>query len=323
MKTLFLLLLSLSILYAAPRTQAHMGTLISIDVADQNLSDAIFDLFGELDNRLSTYKNDSEISRLNREYELNASMITRTILERSLEMNHISDGAFDITVGSLTHGAYRFGYDDEHLPSKESLQKSEKFVGSYRITLEGNDVKILPGTIIDLGGIGKGYAVDLAMDELQRNGVSKAIVAASGDIGCLGECKVEIQDPFHPSAHIATIKSTLPRFAVSTSGNYERYIKNKSNNHLLDPKTGQPEQKYASVTLIDKGDNTRIDALATAVSVMKENKAITMLKKLNISYVLVQNNGTIIKSDMPNGVSITFINDISAPDTVKINKSVL
>jgi thiamine biosynthesis lipoprotein len=316
MKTLFVLLLSLSILYAAPRTQVHMGTLISIDVDDQNLSDTVFNLFTELDNRLSTYKNDSEISRLNREYALNASNITRKILERSLEMNHISDGAFDVTIGSLTHGAYRFGYDDAFLPSKELLQKSEKLVGSYRIRIAGNDVKILPGTIIDLGGIGKGYAVDLAIDELQKNGVSKAIVAASGDIGCLGECKVEIQDPFHPNTYIATIKSTLPRFAVSTSGNYERYIKNKSNNHLLDPKTGQPEQKYASVTLIDKGDNTRIDALATAVSVMKENKAIAMLKKLNIGYVLIQNNGTIIKSDMPNGVSITFINDISAPDTV-------
>ncbi|MDD2265430.1 FAD:protein FMN transferase [Sulfuricurvum sp.] len=323
MKTLFVLLLSLSILYAAPRTQVHMGTLISIDVDDQNLSDTVFDLFTELDNRLSTYKNDSEISRLNREYKLNASNITRKILERSLEMNHISDGAFDITVGSLTHGAYRFGYDDEHLPSKELLQKSEKLVGSYRLRIEENDVKTLPGTIIDLGGIGKGYAVDLAIDELQKNDVSKAIVAASGDIGCLGDCKIEIQDPFHPNAHIATIRSTLPRFAVSTSGNYERYIKNKSNNHLLDPKTGQSEHSYASVTLIDSGDNTRIDALATAVSIMKEKKAIAMLQKLNIGYVLIHNNGTILKSAMPQGVSITFVTVTSTPDTAEINKNVL
>lgn len=309
MKTLFLLLLTLSSLYAVPRTQVHMGTLISVEVNEENLSDNVFDLFRELDNRLSTYKNDSEISRLNRDYELNTSEITRKILVRSLEITHISDGAFDVTIGSLTHGAYRFGYDNERIPSKEVLLKSEKFVGSYRMKIEGNQVKILPGTIIDLGGIGKGYAVDLAMGKLQSNGVTKAVVAASGDIGCLSECRVEIQDPFHPNAHIATIQSTLPRFAVSTSGNYERYIKNKTYNHLIDPKTGQPEQYYASVTLIDMGDNTRLDALATAVSVIKEKKAIVMLEKLKIAYVLIRNNGTIIKSTMPSGISVTFITD--------------
>jgi thiamine biosynthesis lipoprotein len=290
-----------------------MGTLISIEVNDQNLSDNVFDLFRELDHRLSTYKSDSEISRLNREYELNTSEITSKILARSLEMTHISAGAFDVTIGSLTHGAYRFGYDNERIPSKEVIQKSEKLVGSYRMKIEGNQVKILPGTIIDLGGIGKGYAVDLAIEKLQNNGVSKAVVAASGDIGCLGECRVEIQDPFHPNAYIATIQSTLPRFAVSTSGNYERYIKNKTYNHLIDPKTGQPEQNYASVTLLDIGDNTRIDALATAVSVMKEEKAIAMLEKLKIAYVLIRNNGTIIKSAIPNGISVTFVTDLPTP----------
>jgi thiamine biosynthesis lipoprotein len=134
--------------------------------------------------------------------------------------------------------------------------------------LEENKVKILPETMIDLGGIAKGYAVDLSLELLERHRVKKAVVAASGDIGCLRACEVVIQDPFHSDGSITLIRSSLPRTAISTSGNYERYIKNKTHNHLIDPKTGRSEQRYASITLIDTGDNTRIDALATAVSVM-------------------------------------------------------
>ena len=296
----------MSLLWGSQRTQVHMGTLISVTVDDQNLSDEVFSLFGDLDQKLSTYKKDSEISRLNRELEFNVSEVTRVILERSLDMNRLSDGAFDVTIGAVTHHAYRFGYDNEHLPSVSALKKAEKSVGSYRMTMEGNRAKVLEETVIDLGGIGKGYAVDLAIDKLQHHGVTKAVVAASGDIGCLGECVVAIQDPFHPSGHIATVVSKFPRFAISTSGNYERYIKNKRHNHLIDPKTGQSQQRYASITLIDTEDNTRIDALATAVAVMEEKKAIAMLRKLNIAYILIRTDGTMIKSTMPEGILIKY-----------------
>lgn len=286
-----------------------MGTLISVTVADENSSDEVFELFTDLDNKLSTYKSDSEISRLNRHFELNVSEVTRKILERSVEMYHISDGAFDVTVGSFTHQVYRFGYESEHIPSKGELHKAEHFVGSDRIDIEDDFVKIMPGTVIDLGGIGKGYAVDLAIDLLKKKGVTNAVVAASGDIGCLGQCTIEIQDPFHPNAHVATLVSTLNRFAVSTSGNYERYIKNKTHNHLINPKTGQSQQRYASITLIDIGDNTRIDALATAVSVMDEKRAVKMLHKLKIGYVLIRNDGSMVKSSITHGILIQYRQD--------------
>lgn len=304
--------MTLCALWGSKRTQAHMGTLISVNVADENISDELFTLFADLDNRLSTYKGDSEISRLNRRLELNVSEMTRVVLERSMEMYRISDGAFDITIGSFTHDVYRFGYENEHLPSQRELQRAEHYVGSKRIKIDKNSVKILPRTVIDLGGIGKGYAVDLAINILNSKGIKNAIVAASGDIGCLGSCEVQIQDPFHPDAYVGTIVSTLPRIAVSTSGNYERYIKNKSHNHLIDPKTGKSQQRYASITLIDKGDNTRIDALATAVSVMEEEKAIALLQSLNLSYLLIRNDGTVRKNIILKGIEITYTADISS-----------
>ncbi len=307
MKILLILFFLLSSLDASSRTQAHMGTLISVNIDDDNLSDVVFMLFKDLDERLSTYKSDSEISQLNQKLEGFLTPVTQRVLERSLEMYHLSDGAFDITIGSLTHSAYHFGYENEHVPSHAELQRLKKFVGSKRIILEGNHVKILPGTIIDLGGIGKGYAVDLAIDILQTKKITNAIVAASGDIGCLGSCDVQIQDPFHVDSMIATIHSSLPRVAISTSGNYERYIKSKKYNHLINPKSGLSEQRYASITLIDKHDNTRIDALATAISIMEEKKAIHLLNALGIGYVLIFNDGRILHSDMPRGIHLVFL----------------
>jgi thiamine biosynthesis lipoprotein len=146
--------------------------------------------------------------------------------------------------------------------------------------------------------------VDLALELLTQHQQTQAIVAASGDIGCLGACTIAIQDPFTPQGEIATMASTLPRLAVSTSGNYERYIKTKAHNHLIDPKTLKPQQWFASVTLIDTDDNTRLDALATAVSVMEESKAVSLLHSLSIAYVLIRNDGTLIMSPMPTGITL-------------------
>jgi len=306
MKWFISLCLISTLLLSSQRTQMHMGTLISVTCEEENGIDAVFDAFAKLDNLLSTYKQTSEISALNRNNILIPTLQTREILQRSLEMNTLTSGAFDITIGSLTHNAYRFGYDNEHIPTSNELTKNARFVGTKDITFHDTTVETTKGTIIDLGGIGKRYAVDKSIELLEKQGVKKAIIAASGDIGCLGACEISIQDPLKPDGAIATIKSNLPRFAISTSGNYERYIKTKANNHLINPKTHKPQQRFASVTLIDSSDNTRLDALATAVSVMKEKEAIKLVEDLKIGYILIRNDGKLITSKMPENTSIIF-----------------
>lgn len=300
-KLLLCLSLFISVLDAASRTQVHMGTLITIEAEDHDLSDQVFALFQELDNRLSTYKSDSEISRLGREGDLIVTPMTAEVLNRSLELSALSNGAFDVTIGTLTHDVYGFGHT-EHIPTAQAIKKALPKVNYKRLHLEKNHAYIDANTTIDLGGIAKGYAVDLSFKILEDHNVTHAIVSASGDIGCLGECVVNVQDPFHPKGSIATITSKTKRFAVSTSGNYERYIKNKKYNHLIDPVTGKSAQQYASITLIDTKDNTRIDALATAVSVMEKNTGRRLLDSLGIAYLLIYTDRTIIKSKMPDGV---------------------
>lgn len=306
MKTIVIFLVLGILVSANERTQVHMGTMISVRVDDENLSDTVFSLFKELDEKLSTYKSDSEISQLNRNGDVNVSAVTREVLERSVEMNRLTHGAFDVTIGSLSHGVYHFGAK-ERLPTSAEIHHALTFVGGDHLKIDHDHVHVTSGTIIDLGGIGKGFAVDKSIELLLQHGVTKAVISASGDIGCLGECEVKITDPFHPNAFVATVISFLSRFAISTSGNYERYIRNKEHNHLLDPKTGKSEQRFASVTLVGNGDNTTLDALATAVSVMQTDDAIALLNDQKMAYLLIQNNGKVVQSKMPEGIVLNRV----------------
>lgn len=288
----------------------HMGTLIKVQTPNVEDSDAVFTIFSDLDQKLSTYKPDSEISRLNRGEQFDVSPQTLEVLERSLQMEHLTGGAFDITVGAWSHRGYRFGYEDEKLMNDQQRDALRLFVGGKRIHIT-HDKKVLlePETVLDLGGIAKGYAVDLAVEALKKIGANHSVVSASGDIGCMDQCTVMIQSPFVSDGYIGRIDSSLPRLAVSTSGNYERYIKSKANNHLLDPKTGRPQQKYASVTLISDKDNTKLDALATAVTVMEEEQSLRLLKKEKIDYILIHNDRTCIQSHTIKGIRV-MLDDI-------------
>lgn len=303
MKSLLLFLLTLTYLWAEQRIQVHMGTFISVKTQKLEDSDAVFELFKKLDNTLSSYKENSEISLLNTKGSLKVSPLTATLLQRSLELSKLSGGAFDVTIGALSHGVYGFG-SDAHLATQKEIAQGLKHIGKNKLFLKKEIAYLKQGTLLDLGGIAKGYGVDLAIKILQNKGVKKAVVAASGDIGCIAECKVAIQDPFHSQKTLFTLHSSWLRFAVSTSGNYEQYVYNKTHNHLLNPQTGQSEQIFASVTLFAKEDNTKLDALATAVAIMSLSQALTLLEKEKIAYVLVLNNGKIYKSLMPKGISL-------------------
>ncbi|MDD5157162.1 FAD:protein FMN transferase [Sulfurimonas sp.] len=305
MRLILILFFMALTLFSSERMQVHMGTMISVKIDDENATDAVFSLFKELDESLSTYKSNSEISRLNRYGKLQLTSQTKTLLERSLEISKLTNGVFDVTIGALSHGAYRFG-GNERVPNKTELKRALVNVGADKLTIKEDYAFLSHGAIVDLGGIAKGYAVDLSIELLKKRGVDRAVVAASGDIGCIGVCEIAITDPFSPNKTFATIHSVLPIFAVSTSGNYERFIKNKTHNHLLNPKTGKSEQLFASVTLMDNGDNTRLDAMATAVSIMSLKDAIALLRREKISFVLVLNSREIIKSELPDGVVVDF-----------------
>jgi thiamine biosynthesis lipoprotein len=120
---------------------------------------------------------------------------------------------------------------------------------------------------------------------LRKNKVNKGIIKASGDIRCLDVCYIGIKNPFSKGV-IYSFLTKNKDTSISTSGNYERYIGNPQNNHLINPKTKKSQEKIASITLISIGNNTYLDAYATAVSVMPLKKALKFLKEKNIAYII-------------------------------------
>jgi thiamine biosynthesis lipoprotein len=294
-----------------------MGTYITIKLPEknQNLFKNLFKIFKDLDNKLSIYKENSEISILNRQKEAILSPISLEIIKKSIQISKETDGFFDITVGKLTKDVYKFGMVNNKLPDEKEIKENTDKISYKNIQIKGKKVILRGDVKLDLGGIGKGFAVDKVAEFLIKKGVEDAVISASGDIRCLNICEMFIQNPFG-NDWIVKFKTKLKNTSISTSGNYERFIESKKYNHLINPKTGKSQQNFASITLISIGNNTDIDAYATAVSVMPLDLALKFLNKKNLGFIIILNNGHMIFSKNIN-------NFISLNDYKTINQSKL
>lgn len=271
------------------RTQVLMGTYVTIALP-KNESSALqqsFRLIKEVEASLSSYDPQADIYRLNHERNVTITPYTYEALLLSQRYYKESAGYFDITVGSITKGLYRFGERERVAKEGELARAKVDFKGLH---FDADRAWLDAGTMIDLGGMGKGFAVDKAAAFLNEQNITQGKVALSGDIRCLGICEMAVQNPFGDGV-LATFRTKLPGTAVSTSGNYRRYVGQKTENHLIDPKQKRPEQLFASVTLISHGSNSDIDAYATAASVMTLEKALAFLKRQGVGYILLTNGG--------------------------------
>ena len=141
--------------------------------------------------------------------------------------------------------------------------------------------------------MGKGFSVDKVSKYYKEQNISNAIIRASGDIRCLSICKIDIQDPFSDKKLLSftTLKKDT---AISTSGNYNRYIKSTKHNHLINPKTKKSQNKFISITLISNLSNADLDAYATTASVMPMKKAYEFLDSFDLGYIVLQGDGELV-----------------------------
>jgi len=273
-----------------------MGTFVSISLPQEQLalSSPAFKRLQEVEKALSSYDTEAEIYKLNHQQEVEISSDTYEALVLSKQYYKDSNTYFDISIGSITKGLFHFG-ENESVPSPAERLRA-------RIDLSGlhfNKQKawIAKGITIDLGGMGKGFGVDKAVDVLKNKGIEKGVVALSGDIYCFHQCDMAIQDPFSPEAFVHfTMAQT--NTSISTSGNYRRYVKSKDNSHLINPKTKSSQKSFSSITLISRThSNADLDAYATAASVMPRYKAFTFLNRFeDIAYVVMDESKKIYKS---------------------------
>jgi FAD:protein FMN transferase len=263
------------------RDEAIMGTAIRVEVWGEDRGDAesamaaVMAHMHHVDETMSPYKPESELSRLNRDaasapVAVSAEMFD--LLARALDFSRISAGAFDVTfasVGSL------FDYREQRRPSAEALARGRAAIGYRNLILDARERTVRyahPGVRIDLGGFAKGYAVECGAAILRQRGFANAIVTAGGDSRILGDRRgrpwtIGVRDPRRPGELAAVLP--LADVAVSTSGDYERYFEQDGVrfHHILDPRTGNSPSSLQSVTIIAP-DCLTSEGLSKSVFVM-------------------------------------------------------
>ncbi len=274
-----------------------MDTYVTIRVYDNNRSrgdvlsaiDRAQRRMAEIESLTTTYSANSEIIRINRsaaKQSLTIGVDVANIVKQAQQVSEISQGAFDITVQPLML-LWGFGRAERlRVPSQDSIARLLPHVDYHKIHLDARDIEKDDAlTEIDLGGIAKGYAIDVATEVLERAGISDAQVDAGGNLRTLvsaltaGKRHVYVR---HPRQHDAFYgRFSMDAGAVATSGDYERFFFQDSvrYHHILDPKTGFPANKCVSAT-IQAPTATLSDALSTAVFVLGAEKGMELIERL-------------------------------------------
>jgi len=273
-----------------------MGTRVEVWVltADgKKAAAAIREAFSEMrriERLMSTYDEQSEISRLNRTGSLEVSPDTFKCIDLAVQASRLTNGTFDATIGPVLDVWRRAG-KRRRMPAPSEIDAALHLVGSPRkLRLDPLTKRVsfaYAGMKLDLGGIAKGYAVDRAVDKLRLKGIKSGYVNAGGDIYFLGRnvsgkgWPVKIYNPFGKGGEPPLDRMELADLACVTSGHYNRFIQIGSRriSHIVDPRTGRPVSETASVTVIAP-TATQADALATAMSVMKPAESIKLAQSL-------------------------------------------
>ena len=251
--------------------------------------EAAFDEIDRIDQLMSHYKPDSELSRINREAATSPIEVEPELFDfivECLRYSRESDGAFDITVGPLMK-AWGFFRGEGRMPSEAELAAARSRVGYQHVILDRKERTISfdkAGVELDLGGIAKGYAVDRAIEVLKKHGISAALVNAGGStISTLGAppgeagWEVEIQDPLDLRKIATSVR--LKNQTLSVSGGYGAFFElgGARYSHIMDPRSGRPVQGVLSVAVITN-DGMSGDALDNVFYVLGIEKSQERLR---------------------------------------------
>lgn len=292
-------------------TRALMGTEISVylwsDDAEkgQQAIEAVFDEAARIDRLMSTYKDDSEVSKINRlaaKSPVQAGEELLQLIQRSLDISVLTLGAFDITYDSV---GQHYDFRSRRRPDSNTVESERENIDYRFVQLDkaaGTVAFLKQGIRINLGGIAKGYVVERGVDILRFRGVQNAIVTAGGDSRLLGDRRgrpwmVGIRDP-RKDGQVA-ISVPLSDEAISTSGDYERYFDEDGvrYHHIIQPRTGEPASGVRSATVFGP-DAVITDALSTSVFVLGVEDGLTLIATLpDYESIVIDAEGRVYYSD--------------------------
>ena len=261
-----------------------------------------------IEKKLTTFSNDSETAKINEMAGITAvkvSLETIELIERSIKISQITQGAFDITYGSIDKKLWNFDDKMKALPDKETAKKMVRLINYRNILIDKKESTVFlkeKGMRIGFGGIGKGYAAEMAKKVMRSMGTTSGIVNASGDLTTWGTqpngkpWTIGIANP--NAAHQVFSYLTLTDMAVATSGNYEKYIMigGKKYSHTIHPKTGLPVTGIKSVTIITPNAEVA-DAMSTPVTIMGIEAGLDMINQINsIEAIIIDDDNRMYRS---------------------------
>lgn len=286
-----------------------MGSAFDITVVSENNVSAneAIDLavaeISRIEKLISSWDLNSETSAINKNAGIAPVKVSEELyqlIERSIKISELTDGAFDISYASMDR-IWKFDGSMTEMPSTTDIENSVSKVGYKNILLDKNRGTVFlknKGMKIGFGAIGKGYAADMAKRLLQKKGVVSGIINASGDMNTWGTqpngmpWKVAITNPLDKDKAYALLPI---KGAVVTSGNYEKFVKFNGirYTHIIDPRTGYPATGILSTTIFAPSAELA-DALATSVFVMGVKTGMDRINQIpGIECVLIEEDGSV------------------------------
>lgn len=295
-------------------TERLMGNIFEITVvaenetwANEKLQLAVEEI-KRIEKLLTTFNENSQTNQINKQAGIVAVKVDKEVfelIERSIRISKVTDGAFDITYGSIDKKLWNFDQNMTVLPDLNKAKSMVRLINYQNIILNREESTVMlkeVGMRLGFGGIGKGYAAEMAKALLIKQGVKSGIVNASGDLTTWGNqpngkpWTIGIVDPDHKNQPFSYLDVT--NMAVATSGNYEKYvmIDGVKYSHTIDPKTGLPVTGIKSVTIISP--NAEIaDAMATPVTIMGIKAGLNMINQINyLGCIIIDDNNKIYTS---------------------------
>ncbi|MDP8099342.1 FAD:protein FMN transferase [Pasteurella atlantica] len=292
-----------------------MGTTYHIKYIDEHTKELLkpAEIKKEIDhllvgvnNAMSTYQKDSEISRFNQSIEINKPFVISkdfaTVVKSAFELNKITQGALDITVGPLVN-LWGFGPDKRlnQAPTEQQITEKSQAVGINKIRLlsENNQfslVKTHSKVYIDTSSIAKGFGVDKLAQYLEQLGIENYLVEIGGELRAKGknihkdDWQIAIEKPTLVQGQEIQILVPISNLGIATSGSYRNYFEDDEGNrlsHIIDPKQLKPiSHNLASITVL-ANTSMKADGLATGLFVLGTDKALEIAEREHLAIFLI------------------------------------
>jgi FAD:protein FMN transferase len=292
-----------------------MGNQFEISVVENdtckanNFIEEAINEIKRIEKLLTTFDESSQTNQINQMAGVKPVVVDKEVfqlIERSIRVSELTQGAFDITYGSLDKKIWNFDTTMTRLPDAVTAKQTIQHINYRNIILNPTEHSVFltkAGMRIGFGGIGKGYAAESAKRKLQQSGVDAGIINASGDLSTWGltpqgrSWTVGIADP-HNKLNVFS-EMELSNMSIATSGDYEKFviIDGKKYSHTINPRTGYPVRGISSVSIISPNAEL-CDALTTPVMVMGIKRGLYMINQMkDIGCIIIDEQQEIFTSN--------------------------